>query len=89
VKKALYFGDSLDVLREATKEDSVDFDYLDPPFNSSATDNVLFKNRRTGIDRREDGPPIAPYSLPSRKYYKPPSTPPRPASTVNADSQAD
>lgn len=39
----LYFGDNLDVLREHVKDESVDLVYLDPPFNSSATYNVLFK----------------------------------------------
>src|SRR5438105_737528 len=41
---ALYFGDNLDVLRESVKDESVDLIYLDPPFNSSATYNVLFKS---------------------------------------------
>lgn len=40
---ALYFGDNLDVLRESIKDESVDLVYLDPPFNSNATYNVLFK----------------------------------------------
>lgn len=39
----LYFGDNLDVLREKIKDESVDLIYLDPPFNSSANYNVLFK----------------------------------------------
>src|SRR5947207_2336951 len=38
----LYYGDNLDVLRRYVKDDSVDLIYLDPPFNSSATYNVLF-----------------------------------------------
>jgi DNA modification methylase len=38
----LYFGDNLDVLRSSIKGESVDLIYLDPPFNSSATYNVLF-----------------------------------------------
>ncbi len=40
---ALYYGDNLAVLRENIKDESVDLIYLDPPFNSSATYNVLFK----------------------------------------------
>jgi len=40
---ALYYGDNLAVLRESIKDESVDLIYLDPPFNSSATYNVLFK----------------------------------------------
>ena len=40
----LFFGDNLDVLRESIKDESVDLIYLDPPFNSSATYNVLFSS---------------------------------------------
>jgi site-specific DNA-methyltransferase (adenine-specific) len=40
----LYFGDNLEVLRESIKDESVDLIYLDPPFNSNATYNVLFKS---------------------------------------------
>ncbi len=40
---ALYYGDNLDVLREHVAEASVDLIYLDPPFNSNATYNVLFR----------------------------------------------
>lgn len=39
----LYFGDNLDVLREHVRDESVDLIYLDPPFNSAASYNVLFK----------------------------------------------
>jgi DNA modification methylase len=38
----LYYGDNLDVLRRHVKDESVDLVYLDPPFNSQATYNVLF-----------------------------------------------
>lgn len=38
----LYYGDNLDVLRRYVKDESVDLVYLDPPFNSNATYNVLF-----------------------------------------------
>lgn len=40
----LYYGDNLDVLRRYIKDESVDLIYLDPPFNSQATYNVLFKS---------------------------------------------
>ena len=40
---ALYYGDNLDILRKYIPDNSVDLIYLDPPFNSSATYNVLFK----------------------------------------------
>jgi site-specific DNA-methyltransferase (adenine-specific) len=39
----LYYGDNLDILREYIADESVDLVYLDPPFNSNATYNVLFK----------------------------------------------
>ncbi len=38
----LYYGDNLDVLRRYVKDETVDLVYLDPPFNSKATYNVLF-----------------------------------------------
>ena len=41
----LYFGDNLEILREYVAEESVDLIYLDPPFNSKATYNVLFKEK--------------------------------------------
>jgi len=39
----LHYGDNLSVLRESVANESVDLIYLDPPFNSNATYNVLFK----------------------------------------------
>ena len=39
----LYYGDNLSVLRESIADESVDLIYLDPPFNSNASYNVLFK----------------------------------------------
>ena len=44
-KNKLYFGDNLKILREYVPDASVDPIYLDPPFNSSATYNVLFKEK--------------------------------------------
>ena len=41
----LYFGDNLDILRQHIDAESVDLIYLDPPFNSNATYNVLFRER--------------------------------------------
>lgn len=38
----LYYGDNLDILRDHIADESVDLIYLDPPFNSSTTYNVLF-----------------------------------------------
>ncbi len=44
-KNKLYFGDNLDILREYVTSESVDLIYLDPPFNSNATYNVLFQEK--------------------------------------------
>lgn len=43
----LFFGDNLHILREHISSESVDLIYLDPPFNSSATYNILF-DEKTG-----------------------------------------
>jgi len=40
---SLYYGDNLGVLRAQLRDGSVDLVYLDPPFNSNATYNLLFK----------------------------------------------
>ena len=42
----LYYGDNLEVLRDPSQfpDESVDLIYLDPPFNSNAGYNVLFKS---------------------------------------------
>lgn len=50
VKGKLYYGDNLEVLRSHIPSESVDLIYLDPPFNSNATYNVLFKSPKTGDD---------------------------------------
>ncbi|MBL9052891.1 MAG: restriction endonuclease [Tabrizicola sp.] len=39
----LHYGDNLTVLRDSIASESVDLVYLDPPFNSNAGYNVLFK----------------------------------------------
>ncbi len=40
----LFYGDNLDILRRHIKDETVDLIYLDPPFNSQATYNVLFRS---------------------------------------------
>ena len=40
----LYYGNNLDILRRYVPDASVDLVYLDPPFNSNATYNVIFKD---------------------------------------------
>ena len=42
---ALYYGDNLQVMREHLADQSVDLVYLDPPFNSNASYNVLFREK--------------------------------------------
>ena len=46
----LYYGDNLEVLRDASQfpDECVDLIYLDPPFNSNAGYNVLFKGAGGG-----------------------------------------
>jgi site-specific DNA-methyltransferase (adenine-specific) len=44
-KNLLYYGDNLDVLRRYVEDEAVDLIYLDPPFNSSQSYNVLFAER--------------------------------------------
>lgn len=44
VGNALYYGDNLAVLRESIATESVALIYLDPPFNSQATYNLLFQS---------------------------------------------
>jgi site-specific DNA-methyltransferase (adenine-specific) len=40
----LFFGDNMEVLQRDIKGESVDLIYLDPPFNSEASYNILFKS---------------------------------------------
>ena len=45
MRNTLYYGDNFEVLRRYLDDESVDLVYLDPPFNSNATYNVLFKEQ--------------------------------------------
>ena len=45
MRNTLYYGDNLQVLRDHVPDESVDLVYLDPPFNSNASYNVLFKEK--------------------------------------------
>ncbi len=45
----LFYGDNLKVLREHIPNASIDLIYLDPPFNSNRSYNVLFKDE-SGIE---------------------------------------
>lgn len=40
----LYYGDNLDILRQYIASESIDLIYLDPPFNSKKSYNVLFSS---------------------------------------------
>ncbi len=41
----LYYGDNLEILRKYIPDESIELIYLDPPFNSKATYNVLYKEQ--------------------------------------------
>lgn len=43
-QNTLFYGDNLPILREYIPDESVDLVYLDPPFNSNRSYNVLFKD---------------------------------------------
>ena len=43
-RNTLFYGDNLDVLQQRIPDESVDLVYLDPPFNSNRSYNVLFKD---------------------------------------------
>ncbi len=43
-RNTLFYGDNLTILREYIPTESVDLIYLDPPFNSNRSYNVLFKD---------------------------------------------
>ena len=42
---SLYYGDNLDILRRYVEDESVDLIYLDPPFKSNQTYNILFQEK--------------------------------------------
>ena len=43
-ENTLFYGDNLPILHEYIADESIDLIYLDPPFNSKRTYNVLFKD---------------------------------------------
>lgn len=45
-ENTLFYGDNLIILREYIPDESVDLIYLDPPFNSNRSYNVLFRDER-------------------------------------------
>lgn len=44
-RNKLFYGDNLAVLRDHIGDESIDLIYLDPPFNSNATYNVLYQEK--------------------------------------------
>jgi site-specific DNA-methyltransferase (adenine-specific) len=48
MRRELHFGDNLEVLRDTKifPDESVNLVYLDPPFNSNASYNMLFKDKK-------------------------------------------
>jgi site-specific DNA-methyltransferase (adenine-specific) len=46
MQNTLYYGDNLEILRRCIPDESVDLIYLDPPFNSNRTYNLLFKQHK-------------------------------------------
>jgi 16S rRNA G966 N2-methylase RsmD len=67
---ALYYGDNLSVLREIVATESIDLIYLDPPFNSNASYNVLFKvnsRRHRSRPSKTRGIGMNPQNAPSMK----------------------
>ena len=56
----LYYGDNLPILRECIADESVDLVYLDPPFSSSRSYNVLFKDERGGNPKPRSPPSTTP-----------------------------
>jgi hypothetical protein len=63
MQNTLYYGDNLKVLCDYIPDACVDLIYLDPPFNSNRSYNVLFrdesgsskKSRQKGVDQVIDG----------------------------------
>src|SRR5947209_20563646 len=43
-ENTLYFGDNLKILRDNIRDETVDLIYLDPPFNSRLSYNLLFRS---------------------------------------------
>ena len=44
-ENTLFYGDNLPILRDYIADESVDLIYLDPPFNSNRSYNVLFRHK--------------------------------------------
>ena len=53
----LFYGDNLTILRDYLANESVDLIYLDPPFNSNRSYNILFRTVlvKTNFDYFKNG----------------------------------
>lgn len=45
MENTLYYGDNLDILKRYISDESIDLVYLDPPFKSNQSYNILFKEK--------------------------------------------
>jgi site-specific DNA-methyltransferase (adenine-specific) len=79
-KNQLFFGDNLEILRSGRiPVSSVDLIYLDPPFNSNATYNILFTEKggeksAAQITAFEDTWPWGPEAMAAYDWWAPPET---------------
>ena len=53
MQNTLFYGDNLKVLKEYIPSNSIDLIYLDPPFNSKADYNVLFKEPTGALSKAQ------------------------------------
>jgi site-specific DNA-methyltransferase (adenine-specific) len=51
----LYYGDNLPILRDYIPDESIDLIYLDPPFNSNRSYNVLFRETTSAASAAQTG----------------------------------
>ena len=56
-KNLLYYGDTLEVLRQHVADATVDLIYLDPPFNSNRNYEVFWGETREGRSLRDQPEP--------------------------------
>jgi len=71
-ENTLYFGDNLKILRDNIRDETIDLIYLDPPFNSKANYNVLFRSPK-GHESHAQSPPSKTLGIGANKL-KPNST---------------
>jgi site-specific DNA-methyltransferase (adenine-specific) len=51
--RSLYYGNNLEVMKNEIADETADLIYLDPPFNSKATYNVLFRSPTGGPSKAQ------------------------------------